>query len=218
MEKKEIKKRRMWNFFIDATEELIREEGMQKVTIRKVADRAGYNSATIYSYFNELSHLLFFASLRLYKPYLATVTSAMDNLEDPLEKYYVAWEYFCEYSFKQPEVFKAIFLMDLGEHPQALLQHYYEMYPADLITVPQDLQAILMDRNLFNRGRYSVIPLVKAGLLKSEAAEELNELTNLVWLGMFTNFLNNRGYYSIEEAHRQTMKYVKEVTENALKK
>lgn len=43
----------MWKYFVDATAEIIEEEGVENVTIRKVADRAGYNSATIYNYFQK---------------------------------------------------------------------------------------------------------------------------------------------------------------------
>ncbi|WP_088006107.1 TetR/AcrR family transcriptional regulator, partial [Indiicoccus explosivorum] len=209
MDKKEIKKRRMWNYFISATEELIQEEGFQHVTIRKVGDRAGYNSATIYNYFEELSHLLFFTSLKLLKPYLDAVTEAMERSDDPLERYFIAWEIFSQYSFKNPDVFQAVFLMDLGDHPEKLLKHYYEMYPSDLIAVPEELRLILMDRNLLNRGRYSLIPLVQEGLLDEQRADELNEMTNMLWLGMFVNFLNNRGYYTSEEAFGRTMKFIR---------
>lgn len=50
----------MWQYFIEATAAIIEEEGYDHITIRKIADKAGYNSATIYNYFSELSHLTFF--------------------------------------------------------------------------------------------------------------------------------------------------------------
>lgn len=59
MKNKEIQMGRMWKYFVDATAEIIEEEGLENVTIRKVADKAGYNSATIYNYFSEVSHLIF---------------------------------------------------------------------------------------------------------------------------------------------------------------
>ncbi len=46
-------------YFIDATNEIIENEGIESVTIRKVANLAGYNSATIYNYFENLDHLIF---------------------------------------------------------------------------------------------------------------------------------------------------------------
>ncbi|WP_277586971.1 TetR/AcrR family transcriptional regulator [Psychrobacillus antarcticus] len=211
MDNREIKRRRMWTYFIDATEELIKTEGIQQVTIRNVAERAGYNSATIYNYFNEFSHLLFFASFKFLKPYQVKVGSEMNKVDDPVQKYIVAWQCFSEYSYNNPDIFNAVFLMDLGDHPENLLVHYYELYPADLLEVPESLQPIILDRNLSTRGRFALSGIVKSGLLTEEKAEELNELTNLVWQGMFSNLLNNRTLYSPKEAHERTMKYIKTI-------
>ncbi|AIY05434.1 transcriptional regulator, TetR family [Planococcus sp. PAMC 21323] len=211
MDNKELKKRRMWTYFIDATEELINTEGFQQVTIRKVAEKAGYNSATIYNYFGELSHLLFFASLKFLKPYIEEVTEEMKLKTDPIEKYLVAWEVFSKYSFNSPEVFHSAFLMDLGEHPESLLTHYYELYPVDLLDVSEELKPALMERSIDERGRFAISYMINAGLLTEGEAEELNEITNLIWQGMFTKVLNNRNRYTSEEAHERTMKYIREV-------
>jgi len=216
MEKKEIKKRRMWTYFIDATEELIKTDGFQQVTIRKVAEKAGYNSATIYNYFGELSHLLFFASLKFLKPYIETVSQEMRKSGDPTEKYLIAWECFSKYSFKNLDIFQAVFLMDLGDHPENLLAHYYELYPSDLVSIPEELHPLIMDRDITNRGRNTLHAIVKAGHLTEQQAEELNELTNLIWQGMFTNLLNNRLHYTAEEAHERTMKYIGDIIRQAI--
>lgn len=213
MPKKEMKKRRMWTYFIDAAEELIKTEGFHQVTIRKVADKAGYNSATIYNYFDELSHLLFFASLKFLKPYIEEVTREMKKKDNPVEKYLVAWEVFSDYSFKIPDIFQAVFIMDLGEHPENLLAHYYELYPSDLLAIPEELKPALMERNISDRGRFALNSIVKAGHLTEGQAEELNELTNLIWQGMFSNVLNNRNHYSPKEAQKRTMKYICEIVE-----
>ncbi|WP_261384235.1 TetR/AcrR family transcriptional regulator [Planococcus sp. CPCC 101016] len=216
MEKNMLKKRRMWTYFIDATEELIQTEGFRYVTIRKVAEKAGYNSATIYNYFDELSHLLFFASLKFLRPYIQTVTDEMDKTENPVEKYLIAWKCFSEYSFKIPEIFNAVFLMDLGDHPENMLKRYYELYPSDLVEVPEELLPGLLERSLTERGRFAINFIVQEGLLDEDAAEELNELTNLVWQGMFSNFLNKRNHYTAEKAQQQTMKYIQEIVEQKI--
>ncbi|WP_394121261.1 TetR/AcrR family transcriptional regulator [Planococcus donghaensis] len=216
MEKKNIKKRRMWTYFIDATEELIQTEGFDHVTIRKVAEKAGYNSATIYNYFDELSHLLFFASLKFLRPYVETVTTEMEKTNNPVEKYLIAWECFSEYSFKIPEIFNAVFLMDLGDRPENMLERYYELYPSDLVTIPEELLPGLLERSITDRGRFAINFIVQEGLLDKDAAEELNELTNLVWQGMFSNFLNNRNHYTVDEAQQRTMKYIREIVDQKI--
>jgi len=48
---------------------IFQEEGLEQVTIRKFADKAGYNSATFNNYFLEISHLLFFATMRCMQDY-----------------------------------------------------------------------------------------------------------------------------------------------------
>lgn len=59
MDKKAIHTIRMMGFFIDATAQIIEEEGIENVSIRRVSDLAGYNSSTIYNYFGDLTVLIF---------------------------------------------------------------------------------------------------------------------------------------------------------------
>ena len=54
MEKKELQKQRMRKYFIDATKEILRGEGIHAVSVRNIADRAGYSYATLYNYFKDL--------------------------------------------------------------------------------------------------------------------------------------------------------------------
>lgn len=56
--KRQLQKKRMMHYFIDAAVQIIDEEGIDGVSIRKVADIAGYNSATLYNYFDDLPHLV----------------------------------------------------------------------------------------------------------------------------------------------------------------
>ncbi len=57
-EKKEIKKKRVENFFINLTKEMILKNGIENVSVRKVADEASYTVATIYNYFGSFDTLL----------------------------------------------------------------------------------------------------------------------------------------------------------------
>ncbi|KXH84082.1 TetR/AcrR family transcriptional regulator [Sporosarcina sp. HYO08] len=211
MNNKKIQMSRMWKYFVDATAEIIEEEGIDQVTIRKVADRAGYNSATIYNYFSEISHLIFFASMKFLKNYTDDVTIYMNKGKNPFEKYLLAWECFCNYSFQQPQIFHAVFIMDLGDHPEKLIENYYEIYPADLINIPQELKPILFERSMTKRGRSLLEIAAKEGYIKEDQIDSINEMTILLWQGMLTNVLNNRMNYEIEEAANRTMEYVRKI-------
>ncbi|MDF2840665.1 MAG: uncharacterized protein K0Q99_1437 [Clostridia bacterium] len=56
--KKDIQKQRNKMYFLEAAKELIVKEGVENVSVRKVADKAGYSYATIYNYFEDLNELL----------------------------------------------------------------------------------------------------------------------------------------------------------------
>ncbi|AXI01346.1 TetR family transcriptional regulator [Sporosarcina sp. PTS2304] len=203
----------MWKYFIEATTEIIEQEGSKAVTIRKVADRAGYNSATIYNYFDEFSHLLFFASMRLLEEYITEVTRRMNGVDQALEQYIIAWECFCEYSFQKPDIFHSVFIRDLGENPDHLLEKYYEFYPSDLVDVPEEIQMSLLEQNVVKRGHPLLKKAVEQGSLDSEKINSLNEVTILIWQGMLTSFLNNRIDMTADEAANRTITYVKEIVE-----
>lgn len=57
-EKKEIQKNRMKKYFIESAKELIKEEGIENLTTKKIGDRAGYSYATIYNYFENFNELI----------------------------------------------------------------------------------------------------------------------------------------------------------------
>ncbi|MBD7906739.1 TetR family transcriptional regulator [Sporosarcina sp. Sa3CUA8] len=201
----------MWKYFVEATTDIIEEEGARAVTIRKVADRAGYNSATIYNYFDEFSHLLFFASMRLMQEYTVEVTRRMNESSCAIEQYEIAWECFCEYSFKQPDIFYSVFIRDLGDNPDNLLEKYYEFYPSDIVDVPAEIRMSLLEQNVVNRGNPILKRAAEQGNLDPDKIESLNEVTILIWQGMLMNFLNNRIEATPEEAASRTMVYVSEI-------
>ena len=70
--RREQKRKRVMAYFINATIELMEEIGIENLTIRKVAERAKYNSATLYNYFDSLDELEMFASVKCLNEYVKT--------------------------------------------------------------------------------------------------------------------------------------------------
>jgi AcrR family transcriptional regulator len=54
-----IQEERTKNYFLTAAKELIRAEGLEVVSARNVAERAGYSYATLYNYFKDIRDLIF---------------------------------------------------------------------------------------------------------------------------------------------------------------
>ena len=63
IDKLSIKKKRVMIYFIEAARQLMASEGIRALSIRGIAEIAGYNSATLYNYFDDLQHLTLFACL-----------------------------------------------------------------------------------------------------------------------------------------------------------
>ncbi|MEH7380487.1 TetR/AcrR family transcriptional regulator [Bacillus sp. JJ1533] len=214
MSRKEIQVTRMLEFFIDATAQIIEEEGIENVTARKVADLAGYTSSTIYNYFDELSHLVFFASLRFLKDYIKELSVYIDNAQGPIDKYLSTWECFCKHSFNNPQIFNVIFISNLGTEPNELLQRYYKVYKNDLLQLPEEIKMLVLENDLSKRSKAMINEAIENGELSSTDVEAITGITIFIWKGMLTTILNNRLSYSPEKATEVTMGYIRDVIEN----
>lgn len=60
MSNKEIQEKRMKEYFIQATKEIITAEGTQALSVRSIAEKAGYSFATMYGYFKDIKDLIFY--------------------------------------------------------------------------------------------------------------------------------------------------------------
>lgn len=208
MKNKEIQTKRIMSYFIDATAKIIEEEGIEHVTIRKVADAAGYNSATIYNYFEDLSHLILFASLKFLKKYTDALPQYLSKAKTPLDRYFLIWECFCKHSFESPHIFYAVFSSDLGVHPNDLAD-YYDVYPADILSIPEDLKDMFLEPNITKRTGIALKKAVADSQLHNVEVEQIAETHYLIWQGMLTLFINNRSTYSVQEATDRTMEHIK---------
>ena len=114
MDKKEIQERRMKGYFIDATKELLKGEGLSAVSVRSVADKAGYSYATLYNYFKDLNDLIFECARDFQTECETSVKSKIKKSEqgkDKIKATVLAYvEYFTEYS----GVFELFFLERMG--------------------------------------------------------------------------------------------------------
>lgn len=215
MDKKDVKRRRMWAYFIEATAAIIEEEGYDHITIRKIADKAGYNSATIYNYFSELSHLTFFASMRFLKPYTSAFINTIDDNKSIIEQYLNGWECFCEFSYQNPRLFHTIFLMNIREEPKDLFKQYYDLYEADIVEFPNSLKPALYERNVAIRGESLLKAAADKGEIPHSKVKTISTMTTLIWQGMLTSILNRQTSLTSNEAKQETMISIRNIVYHA---
>ena len=208
---REIQKQRMMRYFIEAASQIVEEEGLGGITVRKVADLAGYNSATLYNYFQNLDHLIFFASMRFLREYAQNLPKYVEGSANALERFFLVWETFCLHSYAKPEIYHAIFFAKLDIPLEESLDTYYELYPQDLGEQPEDLLPMLLKQDIYARAMTILEACVKDGFIKKEHLTEINEVVLLIYQGMLTRIINKQVTYSIDEAVQKTMTYIKKI-------
>lgn len=214
MEKINLKRKRIMTYFVDATDEIIEKEGIEKVTIRKVADKTGYNSATIYNYFENLDHLIMFGAMKSIKDYALALPDYLKNANNALDIFLMVWECFCYYSFKNPKIYHAIFFADLNNNLEDYVSEYYKLYPEELTTKYKGIPTMLLKHNIYERGIATVNQCVKEGFIKEENAEDLNEMGTLLYSGILLDVM--KGKINSDDALKKTMRYIKIILDSLL--
>lgn len=171
------KKKRIMIYFIEATEKLIHEEGIDGLSIRKIATEAGYNSATIYNYFEDLEHLILFASVRYLREYVISLSEYIKPNMNALERYKAIYDCFNEYAFRSPDIFDNMFFGKYRYRLTSVLRTYYiELFPEELNGLTNEMIRVLLEGNMLMRDNFILESLIKEGFIDSKKASITSEL------------------------------------------
>lgn len=203
-----IKKQRMAKYFIDSAHEIIQNEGVRSVTIRKVAKSTGYNSATIYNYFENLDHLVFMASMKFIKQYTSSLLDSLEKVVDPLERIYVIWDTFCSYSFERPFVYRSIFFTEFERDKHLCFKDFYTLYPEDLVSTDDETLKNMFDEyDIYERGLILLNECVKVGYFREDDISQLSDRIYIIYEGLLFRLI--RGRIDASEANSKFNIYVK---------
>jgi len=111
---KKIQKLRKKRYFIDAAKQLIDDVGVEALTVKKIAQRAGYATGTLYNYFDNLNVLLFNCILDYFEE-LYNELSSIQVVDDDYQSYVLTlMEVYTDYFTQKPEIYYLIYLKNLG--------------------------------------------------------------------------------------------------------
>ncbi|WP_102398800.1 TetR/AcrR family transcriptional regulator [Haloimpatiens massiliensis] len=211
MIKKTLQQKRMMSYFIDATNQIIQMDGIENVTIRKVADIAGYNSATLYNYFKNLDHLILFASMKYLREYVENLPEYIKRATNSLDRYFLIWECFCNHSFKRPKIYNLVFFSEFSNTLNDTISEYYSIFPDELADSSLNLNSMLLGNTLYKRTLSIINDCVKDGFISAENVHEINEMSILIYQGMLNKILSKNPPYTVEESINKTLKYFKQI-------
>ncbi len=206
--KGKYKKRAIYSF-VDATEKIMQDEGLEKVTIRKISDLAGYSSATIYSYFDNIDHLILFSSMKFLDEYIKALPDYIGGAESSLDLLRNMWDCFCEYSFQRADVYNAIFFTKLKKNSKNYMQDYYCVYPIEDEGYPEIIQRMLRASDIYERNYILINQCVEEGYISRKNLDEINEMTIFIYESILHRVCS--GSLTPKEASEKMKKYLNRI-------
>ena len=122
MVNKELQERRMRDYFIQATREILKGEGLRSVSVRHIAEKAGYSYATMYNYFKDAKELIFECVQDFQDECETLIQGETQGLPRGPEKIRAITKAYIKYFIQYPGIFELFFLERMSElgHKQPL--------------------------------------------------------------------------------------------------
>lgn len=108
MEKEAIRKK-----ILDAASEIVVEEGYDKLSIRKIANKIEYSPGIIYHYFKDKGEIIAFIVEEEYGRILKTLSDIPLNEENPEKTIEQTFRAYIELMLETPEKFRTILMNDI---------------------------------------------------------------------------------------------------------
>lgn len=125
LSKKELTK----NEIINAAKEIILKSGYEAVTVRRLAEIAGYSHTNLYYYFKDLNTLLWELRLDMIEDMITELTEVSFAHEDPIEELLGVFYYYIDYFFNYPNVFRFFYFYSFvepeGDESNKILQQRF---------------------------------------------------------------------------------------------
>lgn len=174
--------------YIEAAYNLLARDGLEGVSIRKVADEIGCSSTALYRHFPDVDKLIAVASVRFLRDYIsnARILSKVDL--NPMELNLQLWECLAYYSFRDADVFENMFFSDAsGKMYSEALAEYFSVYPEDLDGLRDFMLDMVRNATIVERDSILLGRAVEMGMLSEKSADYLCRLDSYLYRGMLTS-------------------------------
>ena len=109
--------------YIIKANEMIKREGIDSVSIRKLAKEMKCSSANLYRYFANRDELIYFAQLAELKNYITSLNTAEKVWSNVWERYVGVWYCYCMEAFRKPLAYNLLFFNNYETALRKLMNH-----------------------------------------------------------------------------------------------
>ncbi len=200
--------------YIEATYELLRDEGLESATIRNVAKRVGCSNPAIYKHFRDADELIATASLRFLRAYAEDARTLSQVDLNPLELNLQLWECLAFYSFEYAPIMKQLFFPKDPKNAfqQANVEEYYRCFPEDIVDFKDFMIDMFRNWDLHKRNSILLNKAADVGMLDEEMAQRLCEIDVYLFRGMLASLENT--YRDTNEARSAARRFMQLLIEN----
>lgn len=176
--------------YILKTAEMIKRDGIENLSIRKIAKELGCSSASLYRYFSGLDELIYYAELRQLKDYIQSLNKAGLVWENVWDKYVGVWYCYSMEAFRKPITYNLLFLTKKDIKLKEAIGEFYDMFPEEIQTSSPVFQAMLRNPDFLGRDYEVCKVCMKAGAISEEKAVVLNRMVCFLYMGYFKNLMD----------------------------
>ncbi|WP_285056884.1 TetR/AcrR family transcriptional regulator [Pedobacter ginsengisoli] len=99
---------------LDASLEIVKEEGWHSLSMRKIADKIEYTAPIIYEYFSNKEGILLELTRKGYIILAGEVRAAKEKHEAPVEQLEAMWIAYWNFAFKYKELYQLMYGVDMN--------------------------------------------------------------------------------------------------------
>jgi AcrR family transcriptional regulator len=170
--------------------EILQTEGIENITIRHIGTRAGCTSAAIYKHFEDLDHLLTFASIRTLQNYFEEFKEIINRDMNMLDLNLELWERFAYYAFRDVDIFELLFWGKYNGWLGDMIYEYYLLFKDEMKDFDGLTASVLFNDNLKDREETMLRRAAATGCLSCENIAMLSDLVVCLFHGMLLDYKN----------------------------
>lgn len=175
--------------YVQITGEILEKDGIEGVTIRKVAARAGCTSAVLYKHFENKEHLIMLASTKFLEPYIIEFMKQTTRRDiTSIQMDLLLWRCFIYEAFRNKPYYELMFFSDQKDMLEDCVYEYYQLFPEVERHFDGFSASIIFSNNLSERELIRLRRAAHSGLITMENAALLSRLSVAVFNGIFTQY------------------------------
>ncbi len=176
--------------FVEATQALIDSVGLEKISIRKIADKAGFHNSTIYLYFKDVNQLILLASLKHFNEYSKKLAEYSAIIASPTDKFLAVWDAFGQTVFHKPYIFHNFFFGKYSQNLTPIITQYYRLFPEEKTNYSKEIEDMYYGNSIQERCRRILEPLIEVE--SSRVTAENIDLVNTIIVSCLKQLLEQK--------------------------